>query len=49
MAKLTVNRLNSTWTPLNNQEANYKVCQPIGRFLFDCKALCCVNAPIPVL
>jgi len=25
MAKLTVNRLNSTWTPLNNEEANYKV------------------------
>jgi len=26
MAKLTLNRLNSTWTPLNNEEANYKVC-----------------------
>jgi len=35
MAKLTVNRLNSTWTPLNNEEANYKVLMDLFLLYFE--------------
>jgi len=46
MSKLAADRLKSSWTPLNNQEANYKVGQTILFFcLLKCYSACRYKCP----